>query len=105
MASSNPRSIWTGSITFGLVNIPVKMYSAVQEERIAFRMLHDADKVPLKQKMYCPVENKDVHPEHIVRGYEVEKGQDRILGWGPMGFSLTDPDGFKVTVSGPANPS
>lgn len=74
-ASSNPRSIWTGSITFGLVNIPVKMYTAVSEERIHFKMLHDEDKVPLKQKMYCPVENKDVHPEHIVRGYEVEKGQ------------------------------
>ena len=75
MPSSNPRSMWTGSITFGLVNIPVKMYTAVQEERIHFKMLHDEDKVPLKQKMYCPVENKDVHPEHIVRGYEVEKGQ------------------------------
>ena len=68
MPSSNPRSMWTGSITFGLVNIPVKMYTAVQEERIHFKMLHDEDKVPLRQKMYCPVENKDVHPEHIVRG-------------------------------------
>src|SRR4051812_37210972 len=65
------RSIWTGSISFGLVNIPVKLYTAVREERVAFHMLHDQDKVRLKQKMYCPEDGKEVHREHTVKGYEI----------------------------------
>ena len=48
------RSIWTGSLSFGLVNIPVKLVTAVREERVAFHLLHDQDKVRLKQKMVCP---------------------------------------------------
>jgi DNA end-binding protein Ku len=69
------RSMWTGSISFGLVNIPVKMFTAVQEQRIAFHMLHDQDKVRLRRKLVCPADNKEVHPEHIVKGYEIAKDQ------------------------------
>jgi len=65
------RSIWSGSISFGLVNIPVKLYTAVREERVAFHLLHDQDKVRLKQKMVCPADGKEVHREHMVRGYEI----------------------------------
>ncbi|HLL91074.1 MAG TPA: Ku protein, partial [Tepidisphaeraceae bacterium] len=70
---SSSRPVWTGSISFGLVTIPVKLFTAVREQRLAFRSLHDQDKVPLKQKLYCPVDGKEVHPEHIVKGFEVEK--------------------------------
>src|SRR5206468_7857336 len=75
MASSpiSSRPVWTGAISFGLVTIPVKLFTAVREKRLAFRSLHDQDQVPLKQKLYCPADGKDVHPEHIVKGYEVEK--------------------------------
>ncbi|MGH7213758.1 MAG: Ku protein [Tepidisphaeraceae bacterium] len=69
------RPIWSGSISFGLVNIPVRLYIAVREHRIAFNLLHDQDKVRLKRKLVCPADGKEVHPEHIVRGYEVAKDQ------------------------------
>lgn len=72
---TSSRPIWTGSITFGLVTIPVKLFTAVREQRLAFRSLHDQDKVPLKQKLYCPVDGNEVHPEHIVKGYEIQKDQ------------------------------
>src|SRR3954463_15490939 len=65
------RSIWTSAISFGLVNIPVKLYTAVREERVAFHLLHDQDKVRLKQKMVCPEDGKEVHREHMVKGYEI----------------------------------
>src|SRR3954462_12946055 len=71
------RSIWTGALSFGLVNIPVKLYTAVREERVAFHLLHDQDKVRLKQKMFCPVDGKEVHREHMVRGYEI--GPERYV--------------------------
>lgn len=69
------RSIWSGSISFGLVNIPVKLYTAVREHTIHFHMLHDQDKVRLQRKMVCPADGQEVHPEHIVKGYEVAPDQ------------------------------
>src|SRR3954462_7496140 len=74
---ASARPIWSGSISFGLVAIPVRLYTAVREKRLHFRSLHDQDKVPLKQKMICPADGKEVHPEHIVKGYEIEK--DRFV--------------------------
>jgi DNA end-binding protein Ku len=69
------RSIWTGSITFGLVNIPVKLFVAVRERNIQFHMLHDQDHVRLQRKMVCPSDGKEVHAEHTVKGYEVSPGE------------------------------
>ena len=73
------RSIWTGSITFGLVNIPVKLFVAVREKNIQFHMLHDQDHVRLQRKMVCPKDGKEVHNEHVVKGYEVSPGQYVIV--------------------------
>jgi DNA end-binding protein Ku len=72
-ASSRP--IWSGSINFGLVTIPVRLFTAVREHNVHFRSLHDQDMVPLKQKMYCPADGKEVHREHIVKGFEIAKDQ------------------------------
>lgn len=77
MEKASSRPIWSGSISFGLVTIPVRLFTAVREQRLHFRSLHDQDKVPLKQKMVCPADGKEVHPEHIVKGYEIEK--DRFV--------------------------
>src|SRR3954451_18779536 len=74
------RSIWSGALSFGLVNIPVKLYTAVREERVAFHLLHDQDKVRLRQKMICPQDGKEVHREHQVRGYEISPDHYVILG-------------------------
>src|SRR5258705_7941439 len=78
-ATPSSRPVWSGSISFGLVTIPVKLYSAVREKRLSFRSLHDQDKVPLKQKMVCPADGKEVHPEHIIKGYEIEKDRFVII--------------------------
>ena len=69
------RAIWSGSISFGLVNIPVKMYTAVREHEIRFNMLHDQDKARLRRKLVSETTGKEVHPEHIIKGYEIAKDQ------------------------------
>src|SRR5215213_9572339 len=76
---ASARPIWSGSISFGLVTIPVRLFTAVREKRLHFRTLHDQDKVPLKQKMYGPADGKEVHPEHMVKGYEIEKDRFVII--------------------------
>jgi DNA end-binding protein Ku len=69
------RPIWSGSINFGLVTIPVQLFTAVREKTLHFRSLHDQDQVPLKMKLVCPAHNKEVHREHIVKGFEIDKDQ------------------------------
>src|SRR5438876_12199920 len=76
---ASARPIWSGSISFGLVTIPVRLYTAVREKRLHLRTLHDQDKVPLKQKMFCPADGKEVHPEHMIKGYEIEKDRFVII--------------------------
>lgn len=71
----SPRSIWTGSISFGLVSIPIRLHTAVREHNVHFHMLHDQDKVRLQRKMVCPADGKEVHPEHIIKGYPISKDQ------------------------------
>ncbi|MBI5546290.1 MAG: Ku protein [Deltaproteobacteria bacterium] len=69
------RPIWTGSISFGLVNIPVKLYLAAKSERFSFRMLHRPDEGPIQFRRFCSLEEKEVAYEDIVRGYEYERGR------------------------------
>jgi DNA end-binding protein Ku len=79
MVAAAARSIWSGTISFGLVNIPVKLYTAVREQRVHFHMLHDQDHVRLQRKMVCPADGKEVHSEHIVKGFEVAPDQYVIV--------------------------
>ncbi len=74
-----PRAMWSGAITFGLVTIPVKLYTAVRENNVDFHMLHDQDHARLKRKMVCSVEDTEVHPEHTVKGYEIAPDQYVII--------------------------
>ncbi len=70
------RAIGSGTISFGLVNIPVKVYAATESAvRISFNQLHDKCKSRLRQQMYCPVDDEVVPREHIVKGYEFAKDQ------------------------------
>src|SRR5207248_2633107 len=66
-----PRSIWTGAISFGLVNVPVKLYSAVSKKTVRFHQLHAADGVRIQQKRVCPADGEEVPWEDIVKGYEI----------------------------------
>lgn len=70
-----PRSIWSGSLSFGLVNIPVKLYSAISPKDIRFHLLHAADGVRIQQKRVCPADGKEVSYENLVKGYEIAPGQ------------------------------
>lgn len=69
------RSIWSGSISFGLVNIPVKVYPAVEDKDIKFRYIHRECHTPINYVKRCPTCDRDVEKEEIVRGYEYRRGQ------------------------------
>ncbi len=71
--------MWSGSIAFGLVNIPVKMYTAVQPKDVRFHQLHDADGARIQQKRVCAADNQEVPYEHIVKGYEIAKGRYVVI--------------------------
>ena len=69
------RTIWNGSISFGLVNIPIGLALATQRSDIAFRTLHRECGTPIKQKRWCPFHERDVEPEELVKGWEFVKGE------------------------------
>jgi DNA end-binding protein Ku len=71
------QGIWSGTISFSLVAIPVRLVKAVAPGRVSFRLLHNTDYSPLTRKMFCPEQGQPVPPEEIVRGYEI--GPDRYL--------------------------
>jgi DNA end-binding protein Ku len=73
------RSIWKGSLAFGLVNIPVELYSAVRDHRPRFRLLHAKDESPVRYERVCQSEGKPVAWEDLVKGFEYEKGQFVVL--------------------------
>ena len=70
-----PRAIWSGSIAFGLVNVPVRMYSAVEEHKLHFRFLHEPDGSPIGYDKVCKAEGRSVPDSEIVKAFEVEKGE------------------------------
>jgi DNA end-binding protein Ku len=77
------RTIWNGSINFGLVNIPVGLAPATKpaarQSDVSFRTLHRECKTPIRQKRFCPVHEREVGPDEIVKGWEVAKGQFVIV--------------------------
>ncbi len=73
------HAIWSGAINFGLVTIPVKLFTAVRTNELSFNMLHEKDEGRIKYERQCSVCNKNVPWEEIVKGYEYEKGQYVIL--------------------------
>jgi len=73
------RTIWKGAISFGLVNVPVKLYTATESNDIKFNFLHASCKTPIKYEKHCPTCDVVVPAEEIVRGYEYEKGRYVII--------------------------
>jgi len=72
-------SIWKGSLTFGLVHVPVEMKTAVRSDHISFRMLHAEDLSPIKYERVCQADGEPVPWNEIVKGYEYEKGKFVVL--------------------------
>src|SRR4051812_35008912 len=76
---ASPRSIWNGTITFGLVNIPVKLYSATESKTVHFHEVHARDGAQIEHRRICPKDDKEVDYDDIVRGFEVEPGKYVVL--------------------------
>jgi DNA end-binding protein Ku len=70
-----PRSIWNGTITFGLVAVPVKVYSATESRTVHFREVHAKDGSRIEHRRICPKDDKEVDYKDIVKGYEAAKGK------------------------------
>jgi DNA end-binding protein Ku len=74
-----PSSVWKGTLTFGLLAIPVKLYIAARSQRMNLHQLHKVCHTRLKQPLYCPHCNRQVDRSEVVRGYEYEKGQYVVI--------------------------
>ncbi len=73
------RPIWKGAISFGMVTIPVKLYTATEDRDIRFRLLHRDDQSPIQEKRWCIAEDKEVAYEELVKGYEISKGEFVVI--------------------------
>jgi DNA end-binding protein Ku len=74
------KPIWSGTIAFGLVSIPVHLHAAVEaSERVSFRQLHRKDRAPIRYKKFCSKEDVEVPASEIVRGYQVARGKWAVV--------------------------
>ena len=74
-----PRSIWNGTIAFGLVAVPIKLYSATESKTVHFHELHRRDESRIEHRRFCSKEDKEVDSDEIVKGYEVSEGEYVVL--------------------------
>lgn len=70
-----PRAIWSGAISFGLVNVPVRMYSAIAEHKLHFHWVHEPDESPIGYQKICKLEHKPVADDEVVKAFEFEPGE------------------------------
>lgn len=73
------RTMWKGSISFGLVNVPIKLFSATESKSVKFRQLHKECLNPIQYKKWCPVCDREIGLEEIVNGYEYTKGKFVVI--------------------------
>ncbi|MDP9236526.1 MAG: Ku protein [Chloroflexota bacterium] len=74
-----PRSIWKGAVSFGMVSIPIKLYTATEEKDVSFNLLHKKDGVRIKQQRYCPADDAVIEWNDVARGYEIAPDQYVIM--------------------------
>jgi DNA end-binding protein Ku len=84
------RSIWSGAISFGLVNVPVKLFTAVRKKDVRFHQLHEKDGARIQQKRVCSLDGEEVPYEEIAKGYEIGKGQYVMID--PEELDALDPE-------------
>jgi DNA end-binding protein Ku len=89
-----PRAIWSGSISFGLVNVPVRMYSAIAEHKLHFHFVHEPDESPIGYQKICKLEDKPVPDEEIVKAFEFEPGEYVFLD--DEDFEAARTEGYKT---------
>jgi DNA end-binding protein Ku len=78
------RAIWSGAISFGLVNIPVKLYGAVRDRNVHFHMLHESDGARVRQLLVCSADGEEVTLDDVVKGYEVSPEQYVVVQAGEL---------------------
>lgn len=88
------RSIWTGSISFGLVNVPVKLFSALQQKEVHFNMLHKKDGGRIKLQRVCQKDGEVIEWGDVAKGYEIRKG--RMVQIDPAELETLDPVATKT---------
>src|SRR5947209_18038613 len=74
-----PRSLWKGSLSFGLVNVPVALIAAVRDLDLHFTQIHETDGAPIEVHRYCSKEDVEVPYEEITHGYDCEDGEQVIV--------------------------
>jgi DNA end-binding protein Ku len=89
-----PRAIWSGTISFGLVNIPVRMFSAIDEHKLRFHLLHRKDDSPIGYDKVCKKEEKPVADDEIAKAFEVSKG--KYVYFEDEDFEAARVDGYKT---------
>lgn len=89
-----PRSIWSGAISFGLVNVPVKVFTAVRKKDVRFHQLHEKDGARIQQKRFCSKEEKEVAYDEIVKGYEISSGTYVMID--PDELEALDPEATRT---------
>jgi DNA end-binding protein Ku len=88
------RALWKGAVTFGLVNIPVRLYSAVSEKSLKFHLLHDEDKGRIKYQRTCAKCGKEVGWDDIIKGYEYSK--DHYVTFSEDELAAVDVDSIRA---------
>jgi DNA end-binding protein Ku len=89
-----PRAIWTGTISFGLVNVPVRMYSAIAENDLRFHLVHEPDGGRIGYQKVCKAENEPVADDEIVKAFEFEK--DELVVLTDEDFAAAKSEGVKT---------
>lgn len=74
-----PRAIWKGAVSFGMVSIPIRLYTATEEKDVSFHLLHKKDGERIKQQRYCPLDDAVIEWSDVARGYEIAPDQYVIL--------------------------
>src|SRR4051812_23106941 len=97
------RGIWNGSLSFGLVNVPVSLVSSVRDLGVHFTQIHEKDGAPIDTPRFCSKEDKDVPYEQIVAGYEVKKG--KLVTPDDKDFKAVDPRNTRTIVFEPFVPA
>jgi DNA end-binding protein Ku len=70
-----PRPLWNGTLSFGLVTVPVRLYPAIAEHKLQFHLIHEPDESPIGYQKICKLEDKPVPDEEIVKAFEIRKGE------------------------------
>ena len=89
-----PRAIWSGSITFGLVNAPVRMYSAIDEHNLELHLVHEKDGSRIGYEKVCKREGKKVPSDEIVKAYEPRKG--KLVYLTDKDFEAAEQDAYRT---------